>query len=96
MKGYLNNPTATANTITSDGWLKSGDIAIRDEDGFFYVIDRKKELIKYKGCVDGGNSTVIHIGIRFLYQVPSSPSRSRGSIANQRRHRGRWCHRRRK
>lgn len=53
MKGYLNNPAATANAITKDGWFKSGDIAIRDDDGFFYIIDRKKELIKYKGCVEG-------------------------------------------
>jgi len=50
MKGYLNNRTATTNSITKDGWFKSGDIAIRDNDGFYYIIDRKKELIKYKGC----------------------------------------------
>ena len=50
MKGYLNNPIATANSITTDGWFKSGDIAFRDDDGFYYIIDRKKELIKYKGC----------------------------------------------
>jgi len=49
MKGYLNNRTATTNAITKDGWFKSGDIAIRDDDGFYYIIDRKKELIKYKG-----------------------------------------------
>ncbi|KDQ09385.1 hypothetical protein BOTBODRAFT_37137 [Botryobasidium botryosum FD-172 SS1] len=49
MKGYLNNPTATANAITSDGWFKTGDIAVRDDDGCFTIVDRKKELIKYKG-----------------------------------------------
>ncbi|KAF5360126.1 hypothetical protein D9757_011744 [Collybiopsis confluens] len=49
MKGYLNNPTATRNTLTSDGYLKTGDIAIRDEEGFYFIVDRKKELIKYKG-----------------------------------------------
>ncbi|CAE6536844.1 unnamed protein product [Rhizoctonia solani] len=49
MKGYLNNPTATANSITSDGWFKTGDIAVRDSDGFFTIVDRLKELIKYKG-----------------------------------------------
>jgi len=52
MKGYLNNRTATTNAITKDGWFKSGDIAIRDDDGFYYIIDRKKELIKYKGSGD--------------------------------------------
>ncbi|KAF7378255.1 4-coumarate--CoA ligase-like 7 [Mycena sanguinolenta] len=49
MKGYLNNPLATANSITSDGWFKTGDILVKDKDSFFYVVDRKKELIKYKG-----------------------------------------------
>lgn len=49
MKGYLNNPTATAAAITPDGWLKTGDIAVRDSGGFFAIVDRRKELIKYKG-----------------------------------------------
>ncbi|KDR75730.1 hypothetical protein GALMADRAFT_248391 [Galerina marginata CBS 339.88] len=49
MKGYLNNPTATANAITHDGWFKTGDIAIRDAEGYYYIVDRRKELIKYKG-----------------------------------------------
>lgn len=48
MKGYLNNPTATANSVTSDGWFKTGDIAVRDEEGYYKIVDRKKELIKYK------------------------------------------------
>jgi len=49
MKGYLNNPTATASSITTDGWFKTGDIATRDEEGYYKIVDRKKELIKYKG-----------------------------------------------
>jgi len=49
MKGYLNNPKATKNSITPDGWFKTGDIAIVDDEGFFSIVDRKKELIKYKG-----------------------------------------------
>jgi acyl-CoA synthetase (AMP-forming)/AMP-acid ligase II len=49
MAGYLNNPEATAETIDSDGWLHTGDIAVRDADGFYSIVDRLKELIKYKG-----------------------------------------------
>ena len=48
MAGYLNNPTATAETLTADGWLKTGDVA-RITDGAFFIVDRVKELIKYKG-----------------------------------------------
>eukprot|EP00092_Neocalanus_flemingeri_P033577 GFUD01036502.1.p1 GENE.GFUD01036502.1~~GFUD01036502.1.p1 ORF type:complete len:613 (-),score=133.24 GFUD01036502.1:90-1928(-) len=47
MKGYLNNPTATEETL-KDGWLWSGDIAYRDEDGNLYMVDRMKEMIKVK------------------------------------------------
>ncbi|KAL4895007.1 hypothetical protein BDV59DRAFT_191999 [Aspergillus ambiguus] len=46
--GYYNNPEATKDAFTEDGWFKSGDIGIR-KNGLFYIVDRKKELIKYKG-----------------------------------------------
>ncbi|XP_011063256.1 PREDICTED: 4-coumarate--CoA ligase 1-like [Acromyrmex echinatior] len=49
MKGYLNDEDATKNTLTEDGWLKTGDIAYYDEDFDFYITDRLKELIKVKG-----------------------------------------------
>jgi acyl-CoA synthetase (AMP-forming)/AMP-acid ligase II len=49
MCGYLHNPEATAATLDADGWLHTGDIARVDEDGYFAIVDRLKELIKYKG-----------------------------------------------
>ncbi|MGF1938492.1 MAG: thioester reductase domain-containing protein [Nostoc sp. ChiQUE02] len=49
MKGYLNNPDATANTIDRDGWYHTGDIVYIDEDGYFYIVNRIKELIKCNG-----------------------------------------------
>ena len=49
MIGYLNNEQATKDTLTPDGWLKTGDVAIIDEDGYMFIVDRLKELIKYKG-----------------------------------------------
>ena len=49
MKGYHKRPDATAHMIDDEGWLHTGDIGYVDEDGYFYIVDRVKELIKYKG-----------------------------------------------
>jgi acyl-CoA synthetase (AMP-forming)/AMP-acid ligase II len=49
MKGYLNNPQATARAIDPDGWLHTGDLARIEESGSLRIVDRIKELIKYKG-----------------------------------------------
>jgi long-chain acyl-CoA synthetase len=49
MKGYWNREEETANTIEPDGWLHTGDIAKQDADGYFYIVDRKKDLIIASG-----------------------------------------------
>lgn len=49
MKGYFSNEEATSTTVTSDGWLRTGDLCYIDDDGYLFVVDRLKELIKYKG-----------------------------------------------
>jgi len=49
MQGYRNQPEATAEAFTADGWLRTGDICRFDEDGYVYVLDRKKDTINYKG-----------------------------------------------
>jgi len=49
MKGYYNKPEETAKTITSDGWLNTGDIGSMDSDGYFKIVDRKKDMILVSG-----------------------------------------------
>jgi acyl-coenzyme A synthetase/AMP-(fatty) acid ligase len=48
-RGYVGNPQATQESLTADGYFKTGDVMVVDERGGLTVVDRKKELIKYKG-----------------------------------------------
>jgi acyl-CoA synthetase (AMP-forming)/AMP-acid ligase II len=49
MKGYLGRPEDTAACIDGEGWYHTGDVGYADPDGYFFIVDRTKELIKYKG-----------------------------------------------
>lgn len=64
MKGYLKNPEETAKTI-QDGWLYSGDLGRFDEEGFLYIVDRKKDMI-----IRGGENIYPVEIEEVLYQIP--------------------------
>jgi long-chain acyl-CoA synthetase len=49
MKGYYNRPEETSNTLSPDGWLRTGDIGLMQPDGFFKIVDRKKDMILVSG-----------------------------------------------
>jgi long-chain acyl-CoA synthetase len=49
MRGYWQRPEDTAKTITADGWLRTGDMGRMDEQGYFYIVDRKKDMILVSG-----------------------------------------------
>jgi long-chain acyl-CoA synthetase len=66
MKGYWNKPEATAEAIDADGWFRSGDMARADEDGYFYIVDRKKDLI-----IRGGYNVYPREIEEVLYEHPA-------------------------
>jgi long-chain acyl-CoA synthetase len=66
MKGYWNRPDATAEAIDEDGWFYSGDVARRDEDGFYFIVDRKKEMI-----IRGGYNVYPREIEEVLYEHPA-------------------------
>jgi fatty-acyl-CoA synthase len=65
MKGYYNNPVATSNTIDKDGWLHSGDLAVKTPDGYYRITGRIKDMI-----IRGGENIYPREIENFLYQMP--------------------------
>ncbi len=84
MKGYRNMPEETRQVLSADGWLHTGDIAKMDEDGFFYIVDRKKDLI-----ISGGYNVYPRDIEEVFYEHPKVqeacavgiPHKSRGEAA---------------
>jgi long-chain acyl-CoA synthetase len=66
MKGYWNLPDATRETITADGWLNTGDVGRVDEDGYFYIVDRTKDMI-----IRGGYNVYPREIEEVLYEHPA-------------------------
>ena len=66
MKGYYNNPEATANAIDAEGWLHSGDLAVKTEDGFFRITGRIKDMI-----IRGGENIYPREIENFIYNMPA-------------------------
>jgi len=66
MKGYWRNPEATAEAIDSDGWFRSGDLAIVDDDGYYFIVDRKKDMI-----IRGGYNVYPREIEEVLYEHPA-------------------------
>jgi len=72
MKGYWERPEETSKVLDDDGWLKTGDMACRDDNGFFYIVDRKKDMILVSGFnvypneiedVIAGHPKVLEVGV---------------------------------
>lgn len=51
LQGYMNNPEETALVLTEDGWLRTGDIFYKDEEDYYYFVERKRLLIKHFGIL---------------------------------------------
>ena len=66
MKGYWERPEATDEAIDADGWFRSGDMAKVDEDGYFFIVDRKKDLI-----IRGGYNVYPREVEEVLYEHPA-------------------------
>ena len=83
MKGYWKRPEATADAIDADGWFQTGDMARVDEDGYFFIVDRKKELV-----IRGGFNVYPREIEEVLYEHPACPRGRRDRDPARRARRG--------
>src|SRR5690554_7324873 len=74
MKGYYNNPEATAKAIDADGWLHSGDLAVKTEDGFYRITGRIKDMI-----IRGGENIYPREIENFIYRIDRKSTRLNSS-----------------
>ncbi|KAG9242973.1 hypothetical protein BJ878DRAFT_553963 [Calycina marina] len=92
-RGYLNNSTGTKDALTDDGYFKTGDVGHQDKNGNFYITDRVKELIKYKGFqvppaeLEGlllGNPEVDDVGVIGIYEEAQATEVPRAYVVPKR------------
>lgn len=90
-KGYLDNPAATKEALTEDGWFRTGDVGYVDERGLFFITDRIKELIKFNGFQIAPAGELLHTGIDLKTVVADHLNRTRRppSLPSQSQRRGR-------
>ena len=79
MLGYRNNEEANRETFAGSGWMRTGDIGYYDEDGFLYIVDRMKELIKVKG-LQARNFCLYSVMILIIF-FTGGPGRVGGRVA---------------
>ena len=89
MLGYMDNEEANKTTFDKDGWMRSGDIGYYDQDGFLFIVDRIKELIKVKGLQECRH-TIIQF---YNSDCPGGPGRAGGRLEGPGRCQGRRRHR---
>jgi long-subunit acyl-CoA synthetase (AMP-forming) len=89
MKGYYGNEEATRKAFSSDGWFLTGDLAYYDEEGFFFIVGRLKELIKYKGFQI--ISTLLFPKVFKISNSLGATPRTRSNLVEESKNQGRCC-----
>ena len=86
MKGYYNNPEETAKVIDTEGWLHSGDLAVKTEDGFYKITGRIKDMI-----VRGGENIYPREIENYLYRLPQIEAVEVAGVPSKKYGEAGWC-----